>query len=309
MPTPMATFNQNANKESRSKLLRTFGLKDTPFMSMLQDGIATNSTHYFQMQELGTPVASNQQIEGGTQTHAAGDMTARTQGSNTVETPWKLFEATFNQDATDKPSIGRGKMSEYDAQKVLKQTELARDVDAALLSNNSSTAAAVSTAGVSRGLKNWFSGRNDIDAEAAGQPDNSLAKALFNRLSQMIYRDGGRPTKTFCGVISKDTIAGWVQNVTREVSNSGKALTHVVNRYENVTGVHDVILEPQLEILDPGTLFQCDMQYLVLAMMRDMTHTPKGITTNKHQGFIDLAYTLEVQAQDSGGMIRNLAIA
>lgn len=314
MPTPLATDTQNANLESRSQIIRDIYPKGTPFLSLLKSVAAKGRTHLFQYQSLPTPAIQTGIVEGATVTHAAGDMIARSELTNHCQNFRQPFEATFDQDAVAKPGdIGSGKMSEYNKAKALASIALVRNLDITLFANATPVqpVQASSTSGVLGGVQYWLNtgvtaaADNVIDATASGQ-DGMLTQDMYDDGTRAAYRDGGLPAKAFMGTFQKRRVAKFVQNVTRNISEAGKKLVDVINTYENIIGVQDIITEPQLDIVLPGFVFQIDMQHIGVAYLRTLTHTMEGNAGSRNSGFVDLTVTLEFNAPQTASMITNL---
>ncbi len=310
----MATDTQNANLESRSQIVRDIFPEGTPFLSLLSAVQAKGRTHLFQHQKLATPAIQTGVVEGATVTHAAGDMTSRTELTNRCQYFENPFSATFDQDAAAKPGIGGGTLSEYNKQKALKSIELVRNLDITLFANAAPVLAAQasSTAGVLGGVEYFIrteAGDNRLDASLVGQGDNYLTQSLYDSATRQAYRDGGMPSKAFMGAFQKQRVSQFVSNVTRNLSEQGKRLTQAINVYENIIGVQDIVLEPQLDIVLPGHVFQIDMRHISIAYLRTLTHTMEGITASRTNGFVGLTATLEFRAPQSASMAFNLATA
>jgi hypothetical protein len=125
---------------------------------------------------------------------------------------------------------------------------------------------------------------------------------LYNSLSQLCYKAGGKPDVVFLGAEAKDAVAGWVQQVNRPVSDDGKKLTDVVNQVETTTGFQDLILERNLTT----AICMVESKYYKTGWLRELQWQDMGPTGDFVGGWYTLEGTLICLAPSSSGIITNL---
>lgn len=197
------------------------------------------------LQELATPSASNTNVHGFQTVFAAADVTNRTQDYNYTQLMDKPVAVDLSHEAVDVAGIPIG--GELKEQQTLKSTELLNDVEAMLVSANTRTQPLpnTGTAGISGGMQTFID-NNKITAGSGAFIETVVTPGMWTNLQILIKKDGGIPNKAFMGLEALDTVAGWVQQVTREVGNDGRRLTQVIEQIRGLAGLIDLVYESNL---------------------------------------------------------------
>lgn len=248
----MADTHVNIEQQYRQReqvldLITNISPTDRPLLAALDRQDATSTKVEWVKESLATASATNTNAHGFAVTFAAADWTARTQDSNYTQLLKKQASVDLSHEAVEKVGLGRGPMTELNHQKEIKLDEILNDVEATIISDNTSVQPLpnTGTAGRSAGIQTYIA-TNAITVGSGKYPESTLQPEYYDDANQLAWKEGGGPNKTFSGVQAKRAISGWITQVNRPISDSGKKLTNVINQYEGVTGMQDVILERNL---------------------------------------------------------------
>lgn len=256
-------------------------------------------------QTLGSPSAVNKQVHGFTVTFAVGDFTARTQESNYTQLMNKKVSVDNSLNAVLVAGIPKG--GNLTDQKALKLNELLNDVEAMLISANTRVQPLPSgsnQAGVSGGMQT-FMATNVIAAGSTEWPQKTLIPTMFHGLAQRIKKKGGKADKSFMGIGAKEAIASWITQVNRPVSDQGKKLVNVINQYETVSGMQDIILHMQLTTV----ILMIETGRWDTAWLREPKWWPFPANGDFEGGDYRLEASLISWAEEASGKITGLSYA
>ena len=151
-PTNTATtLTQKGNLEDLTDILERVAPEETPFMSNIGAGQkATAVYHEWQTEDLATPAADNQVLEGDDTTSYEENVTVRV--GNHTEISKKAFVVSGTQEAVKTA----GRKSEIARHRAIKGLEVKRDLEAAFLSGNASRAQSGSTPRRAGGILSWI---------------------------------------------------------------------------------------------------------------------------------------------------------
>jgi len=255
-------------------------------------------------QTLETPSASNTNAHGFTVTFAATDWTARTQEYNYTQLMNKKVSVDLSKEAVDTAGISKGVDGELNEQKRLKSDALFNDVEAMLISANTRVQPLPDSAqdGVSGGMQTYIA-TNVIAAGSGEWPQRTLQPGMYHNIAQRCKKKGGRPNKTFCGIGAKEAIASWITQVNRPVSDQGKKLVNVINQYETVSGMQDIVLHMQLT----DVLLMIETGRWQTAWLRSPKWYPYPANGDFHGGDYRLEASLISWAEEANGKISGLS--
>jgi hypothetical protein len=282
--------------------------KERPFLAAIGKRDATNTKVEWVTDTLAAASASNQKIHGFAVTFAAADWSARTQEYNYTQLLSKQASVDMSHEAVDKVGIGRGLMGELNYQKKNKLDELTNDVEATLLSNNTRTQPLPNSdqAGICRGAQGFIT-TNHITVGSGDYPERTLEQTYFDDLASKCLQQGGYPSKGFGGIQAKRAVAGWVDQVNRPVSDSGKKLTNVVNQYETVTGMMDIIYDRHLS---PSVFLMIEPSRFETAWLREprwyWVSGPETVQGDFYGGYYATEMCLVSLQEKASGKITNL---
>lgn len=174
-----------------------------PLTDAIGSGTHGNEYREWTLDELAAGVIDNAEVDGRASTD--NDAVIGTRVGNHSQISTKDISVSTRADASD--TIGRAKETTYQISR--RQTELRRDCEAAMLSNNASVAGTDAVAGVSGGLQSWLNTNSSYaaDGTAGGYATgtgltvaaiNGTAEALTETkvrdVCQSVYEEGGNPT-------------------------------------------------------------------------------------------------------------------
>ena len=254
-------------------------------------------------QTLDVPSATNTQAHGFTVTFATADWRARTQDFNYTQLMNKKVAVDLSHEKVRVAGIPKG--GELDKQKTLKYNAILNDVEAMFVSANTRVQplpGATAQNGRSAGIQTFII-TNAIAAGAGQFPSKSLERSYYHTLAQKCKKAGGRPNKTFCGIGAKEAIGSWVTQINRDVSDQGRKLQNVIDTYETVSGIQDIILHMQLT----SALLMLETGRWDAGWMREPLWYPYPANGDFHGGDYRLECTLIAWAEESSGKITGLS--
>ena len=221
MAQPSETFDSydaKGNREDLQDKIYMVSPEKTPVVSAIGRFTATNRTHEWQRDSLATPNKDNAVIEGDDRTGTA--IVATDRVANTVQ----LFDKTVIVTTSQEKTKAAGRSSEMKYQVAKAMTELKRDIEAMVLSNNPAVAGNSTTARKSGGLgvmvytTALHGGAGATTAHTSGIPSTAVtggtnrtfAEALLKTAMQSIFTNSGEmPTIVSMTPSHKSTFSGF----------------------------------------------------------------------------------------------------
>lgn len=277
--------------------------KDRPFMASLARQDATNTKVEWTKETLAAASSTNTNAHGFSVTFAAADWTARTQDFNYTQLLKKQASVDLSHEAVEKVGLGRGPNTELNHQKELKLDEVLNDVEITLLSSSSRVQPLpnTGTAGVMSGAQTFVS-TNSITVGSGDYPEATLQPSYYDDLAQKCWKQGGFPNKVYVGVQAKRAVAGWITQINRPISDSGKKLTNVVNQYETVVGMQDIVLSRYLT----SAILMIETGRWKVAWLREPKWYDIAQTGDFLGGYYACELTLVALAENSSGKMTGL---
>src|SRR3990167_10814211 len=152
--TFLNTATQAGNFEDLVNYIHRISFEQTPFANAIGSVKAKAIKHEWMVQAL-RAAKSNTNAEGFTPSPAASNQTVRVRKENQVQIIADCYSSSFTQDYVDKAGLGQS--SEFDEQANLRELEVMKDADMALLIGTTTT--------------------RDADAGTASAMDGALAWA------------------------------------------------------------------------------------------------------------------------------------
>lgn len=235
MAAPTNTYQSTSaigNREDLTDVISRISPSETPFLSMIGTGKATNTLHEFQTQALAAP-GDNAQAEGDDATNVVVVPTVRLQ--NRTQIASKTVQVSGTQESTDKA----GRKSEMAYQMALKSAELKTDIEYGLTQNS------VSAAGPrkSRGLVGWVDSANANGGTGYVAPNyvtnvaqtdgttRPFTETLLKDVLQKCYANGGNPNVIMMGPLQKQAFSTFTGNSQRRTNAEDEKLFASVDVY------------------------------------------------------------------------------
>ncbi len=291
MPIGLISVNDQTMVEDVTDLITNVDFESTPFYSALAEAQATNTLHQWLVDSYASS-ADNAQAEGYTTTHT--DISAPTRSTNVVQ----LFGKEIRVSNTEQRVAHYGMSDPYTYQMKKKMTELARDIEKALVAGTRASG----DSGVARRLNGAIA--LITTNKTARNSGTSLSETEFNDILQGIYDNGTDISvdKAFTGASLKRVISGYTAGSTKFTDANGKKLYNTVGVYESDFGVVSIHLEREVPTTagNKGILMVDSSKWRV-AYLTDgrPQHIPLGLNGSAKAGIIETELTLEALNQKS----------
>ena len=312
MAQPTNTYDTYDNVGIREDLLDTIynvDPDDTPLLSKMKKGKATNTLHEWQTDQLDAPSATNAQIEGDDVTHAAITPTVRL--GNYTQIFRKDAVITGTAEATRR--AGRGREASY--QIMLKGKALKTDYESSVFANNARVAGNATTARELAGLPTWLTSNTDAgsggsdatgdgtDARTDGT-QRAFTEAQFKTVLASIFDNSGRQADCcYVGSFNKQAASAFTGSSTRfDRGEDGKVTAHI-QIYEHDFG--SIRFEPSRHVRSREAMLVChDM--LGWVDLRAMKQEQLSKTGDASKWMLIGEGTLKVSNEKAHGMVADL---
>lgn len=281
---------------------------DTPFVSATPTGTATALTHEWQTDELRSP-AVNAAIEGEDAVINPGTFT--TVLNNYCQIADETLQVTGTSDAVKKA----GRSSELAYQLAKKGKELRMDMEYGLVGvaqakvqRNNTTAgllgniyAYYKTNG-SVGATGTFPTGDGTDVGSAGT-DRTLTEDMLLDASEKIWQNGGKANSIQCNSSLKKYISKSFKGRATEITldSADNSISTAVDVYETDFGKYTITTN---RWFDAKTVFIFDPQMHSLNYLRAFRQYPLAKTGDSEKRQLIVEYTLRVNNEKSGALIR-----
>ncbi len=270
--------------------------KDTWFVSNSGTGRATAVLHEWTNDTLAAPTA-NAQIEGDDQ--AAAVITPKVRQNNYTQIIRKAFTISDTQIATEQ--VG-GDPVAYEKRK--RMTELARDMEYAMLINSATASGASGTARQLKGVLGWIA--TNVTT-GTGTGSETLTESMLNDNLQLVWAQGGMPSTILCGAFQKRKISAFTTN-TRNTVAQEKTLTAAVDVYQSDFGEVKMVLSTVMNTTASDKLIVFgDMTLWSKAFLRPINAEELARTGSARKFMIEAEVTLESRQEKGSGKITELA--
>lgn len=263
----------------------------TPFYSSLAESQATNTLHQW-LNDTFAASALNAAIEGNDLTFT--DLTEPTRGTNIVQ----LFQKDIRVSNTAQRVSHYGTGDPYAYQKTKRMTELARDIEKALVAGTRASG----SSGVARQLDGAIA--LITTNKTTRSSGTSLSETEFNDILQSIYDNGTDVSvdKAFAGASLKRAISGYTAGSTKFTQADGNKLYNSFSVYESDFGVVTIHLEREVPTTagNKGILLVDSSKWKV-AYLTDgrPQHIPLATVGSAKRGMLEAELTLEALNEKS----------
>jgi len=305
------TFNSKRNREEFANAIYMITPEDTPFVSMIgRDSV--ESTHpEWQTDTLVAPNVNNAVPQGDDFTYGA--VTATTRLGNYTQISRKEYIISRTQEKT----LKAGPQSELGRQRRKKGTELRKDMEAILLSNqaslpgNSTTAPLLGglptfiTTNVNRGAggaNGGFSQGTGLTVAATNGTQRAFSKAILDSIIISAFTSGGTPRALMVSPYVKTVFSTFMSDPSvapqRMTTSNSKQATIVgaADTYLSDFGTIDVV--PNRVMGTSAALarnaYMIDPEMLSLGVFDDIKEVTPAVTGDATKKVLITEYTLRV---------------
>ena len=311
------TYQSIGNREDLTDVIYNISPTDTPFMSSVGKTKATAVYHEWQTDALAAAVANNAAVEGADATSLTVTPTVRVGNRTQIST--KTVQIAGTQDSVDKA----GRKSEKAYQLAKASSELKRDMEKTLLSNNVAAAGNSSTARTLGGLQAWLStnavlgatgtaGSGGTTARVSGT-DAAFTETMLKSAVKQAFEEGGNPSVLMVTPTQKQVVSGFAGIAAQRYEAPKNAATTIIGAadvYLSDFGTLSVVPN-RFMTADSGdggeVAFVLDPEYAAVAYLRPFQTNELAKTGDSEKTQLLVEYTLEVKNEKAHAIIADLA--
>jgi hypothetical protein len=311
------TYQSIGNREDLTDVIYNISPTDTPFMSSVGKTKASAVYHEWQTDALAAAVANNAAVEGADATSLTVTPTVRVGNRTQIST--KTVQIAGTQDSVDKA----GRKSEKAYQLAKASSELKRDMEKTLLSNNVAAAGNSSTARTLGGLQAWLStnavlgatgtaGSGGTTARVSGT-DAAFTETMLKSAVKQAFEEGGNPSVLMVTPTQKQVVSGFAGIAAQRYEAPKNAATTIIGAadvYLSDFGTLSVVPN-RFMTADSGdggeVAFVLDPEYAAVAYLRPFQTNELAKTGDSEKTQLLVEYTLEVKNEKAHAIIADLA--
>jgi len=301
------TYQGVVNREDLSDIVYRISPTDTPFMTAIGRGKASNTLHEWTTDEL-ADAANNAHVEG--DDTAADAVNPGVKINNRTQISKKSVRISGTQEAVD----SAGKLYTMSKQAAKKALELKRDMETALLQNTTAIVGDASTARQLRGLEGWIATNSNIAGDGTDPdpvnnvaPVDGTARAFdedqLKDVLQQCWDEGGDPKIILAGSKQKQTFSGFTGGATQFANADDKKLVSAIDIYVSDFGNLKVIPS---RFQRARTVFVIEPDKFSVDYLRPMKMDNLAKTGDSEAKQWVTEYTLKCGNEKSSGVIRDL---
>jgi hypothetical protein len=308
------TYTAIGQREDLSDVIYNISPTETPFMSSIGKTKATAIYHEWQTDSLASVNTSNAAVEGATASDAT--MSPTTRVGNRTQISQKTIKISGTLEAVNKA----GRKSEKAYQLAKASSEIKRDMEAILLSNQVAANGNSTTARNLGGLQTWlssnYSGGTNGTAGSGGTTarvtgtDRSFTATLLNTVMQSAYTNGGAPTMLLVTPAQKvvaSTFTGIATRYRDVPANQQAQIINAADVYVSDFGIIQIVPDRFIPNSDnDDTAFLLDTEMAAVAYLRPFQTVELAQTGDAELTQLLVEYTLEVKNEAAHGIISDL---
>ena len=311
----VTTYGAVGNREDLSNQVFMITPSDTPFTSGIAKTSADGVYHEWQTDSLRAPNGQNAKVEGADATYAAQNPTVRI--GNRTQIIGDTFSVSNTQEAVKK--AGPKEVARLSAKK---SVELKKDVEAAMLCNQTSVVGSSSVARTARGVAGWCA-TNYVGGAGGAAPNpatntapvagtnTAFSEAMVKSVLLKAYQSGGNVTQIHMRPSDKQLSSAFAGNATRmqEVEGNGKSaiLQTAYSVYASDFGNVAMIPNRVLSAVSDNAAYAIDPSMWALATLRGFEKTELAQVGDARNWQIIYEGTLEARNEAASGQIRDLS--
>ena len=311
------TYTAIGQREDLSDVIYNISPTETPFMSSIGKTKATAIYHEWQTDSLASVNTSNYAVEGDTASDAT--MSPTTRIGNRTQISQKTVKISGTLEAVNKA----GRKSEKAYQLAKASSEIKRDMEAILLSNQVAANGNSTTARTLGGLQTWlssnYSGGTNGTAGSGGTTarvtgtDRSFTATLLNTVMQSAYTNGGSPTMLLVTPAQKvvaSTFTGIATRYRDVPANQQAQIINAADVYVSDFGIIQIVPDRFIPNSDSDdTAFLLDTEMAAVAYLRPFQTNELAKAGDSEKTQILAELTLEVKNEAAHGGVFDLNAA
>ena len=308
------TYTAIGQREDLSDVIYNISPTETPFLNSVGKSKATAIYHEWQTDSLASVNTSNAAVEGATASDATISPTVRV--GNRTQISQKTIKISGTLDAVNKA----GRKSEKAYQLAKASSEIKRDMEAILLSNQTAANGNATTARNLGGLQAWLAsntsngsggsaGANGTTARTTGT-DRAFTATLLNSVAQSAFTNGGSPTMLLVTPAQKvvaSTFSGIATRYRDVPANQQAQIINAADVYVSDFGIIQIVPDRFIPNADnDDTAFLLDTEMAAVAYLRPFQTNELAQVGDAELTQLLVEYTLEVKNEAAHGIISDL---
>jgi len=309
------TYESVGNREDLTDVIYNISPTDTPFMSSVGKTKATAVYHEWQTDSLADATTANAVVEGADASSAT--LAPTTRVGNRTQISQKTIQIAGTLESIDK--AGRKSEKAYQLSKA--SSELKRDMEKILLSNQAAVTGDASTARKLGSLQAWLE-TNYVGAGTAGSDgttarvsgtDAAFTETMLKNAVKAAYEQGGNPSVLMVTPTQKQVVSGFAGIAEQRYQAPSNAPTTIVGAadvYLSDFGTLSVVPNRFMtaDADDNGEVaFVLDPEYASIAYLRPFATNELAKTGDSEKTQLIVEYTLEVKNEKAHAIIADLA--
>ena len=290
----MLTYDTEGKREDLQDAIYDISPTSTPFMSTIGRTKAKATYHEWQTDNLAVENPNNAQLEGADAVAPTLETTERV--GNRTQISDKVVQVSTTDDVVDK--AGRSTETAYQLAKA--SSELKRDMESILLSDQAQTAGDASTARKLQGMQAWVT-TNDVDAGGAFVEQN-LKDAMLSA-----YDEGGEPSMLLVSPKNKvqvSSFTGIAEQRYQAPKSSPTTIIGTADVYLSDFGTLNVVPD---RFLDDACALFVDPSMANVAYLRPFKKTKLAKTGDSEKHLMNVEYTLVVKNEKAHAKVSGIA--
>jgi len=309
------TYTAIGMREDLSDVIYSISPTDTPFMSSIGKTKATAVLHEWQTDSLAAATLDNYAVEGATASDAT--MSPTTRVGNRTQIAQKTVKISGTLQSVDKA----GRKSEKAYQLAKASSEIKRDMETTLLSNQIAANGDSSTARKLGGLQAWlnsnYSGGTSGVAGNLGTTartdgtNRTFTEALLQTVVRSVYASGGNPKVLMVNPAHKQLVSAFTGIAAQRFmapSNTPTTIVSAADVYLSDFGAISIVPNRFMTSTNScnETAFVLDPDMAAVAYLRPFQTNELAVTGDNESTQLLAEYTLEVRNQAAHGIIADL---
>lgn len=305
------TFDAKGIREDLSDAIYNISPKDTPFMSNIKKGQATQTFFEWQTDVLASADTANAQLDGD-DISAFDAVNATTRVGNYTQISRKTVIISGTLEATDKA----GRKSELAYQLAKKSAELKRDMESIMLTNQAAAAgndaAARKTGSLIAWLKTNSSSNGNTHSIAGGADSNApvytnipvgtrtddtqttFTEAMLKDGMLAAYNQGGKPEMLMVGPFNKQTVSSFSGIATKTFYQSAVEETAIIGAADVYVSDFGTISVVPNRFQRPRDAFLIDPEFAAVIFLRPFMTEPLAKTGDAEKRMLLVEWGLKV---------------
>ena len=287
------TYNTVGIREDLQDAIYDISPTTTPFMSTVGRTKAKATVHEWQTDSLSDVNLANAQVEGADAVSPT--LTSTTMNQNWTQISDKVVQVSTTDDVVDK--AGRTTETAYQLAKA--SSELKRDMESILLSDQAGGAGGTGTARTLKAIQTWLT-TNVVDAAGAFTEDQ-LNEAVLEA-----YQSGGEPSMLLVSPKNKQAVskfAGIAEQRFQAPSNKPTTIVATADIYMSDFGTLSVVPD---RFVDDDVALVLDPSMASVAYLRPFKKTKLAKTGDSEKYMMNVEYTLVVKNEAAHAMISGI---